>query len=36
VQALETEGLIDVTDSRVRLTAEGRLLADAVVRRLTP
>ena len=36
VQALETEGLIDASDSRVRLTAEGRLLADAVVRRLTP
>jgi putative oxygen-independent coproporphyrinogen III oxidase len=36
VQALEAEGLIDASDSRVRLTAEGRLLADAVVRRLTP
>jgi len=36
VQALEEEGLIDASDSRVRLTAEGRLLADAVVRRLTP
>jgi putative oxygen-independent coproporphyrinogen III oxidase len=36
VQALEAEGLIDVADSRVTLTAEGRLLADAVVRRLTP
>ncbi len=36
VQALEDEGLIDACDSRVRLTAEGRLLADAVVRRLTP
>ena len=36
VQALEEEGLLDASDSRVRLTAEGRLLADAVVRRLTP
>ena len=36
VQALEEEGLIDASGSRVRLTAEGRLLADAVVRRLTP
>lgn len=36
VQALEEEGLLDASDSCVRLTAEGRLLADAVVRRLTP
>lgn len=35
VLALETEGLVRRAEGRVALTDEGRLLADAVVRRLT-
>lgn len=33
---LAAEGLVEVSDDRVVLTSDGRLLADAVVRRLTP
>lgn len=36
VELLRAEGLVDADASSVRLTARGRLLADAVVRRLTP
>ena len=35
VVALEQEGLVEVSGARVTLTLRGRLLADAVVRRLT-
>ena len=36
VAQLASEGLIEVSGDRVVLTSSGRLLADAVVRRLTP
>lgn len=36
VDALVAEGLVTVADDRITLTPAGRLLADAVVRRLTP
>lgn len=36
VALLGEEGLIDIADDRVVLTSDGRLLADAVVRRLSP
>jgi oxygen-independent coproporphyrinogen-3 oxidase len=36
VTLLEEEGLIEIADDRVVLTSDGRLLADAVVRRLSP
>ena len=36
VAALAAEGLIEVSGDRIVLTSSGRLLADAVVRRLTP
>jgi oxygen-independent coproporphyrinogen-3 oxidase len=36
VALLAAEGLVEATDDRVVLTSEGRLLADAVVRRLAP
>ncbi len=36
VAALVAEGLVEQSADRVALTAQGRLLADAVVRRLTP
>ncbi len=35
VHALAEEGLVEIADGRVALTSAGRLLADAVVRRLT-
>lgn len=36
VAQLESEGLIEASADRIVLTSSGRLLADAVVRRLTP
>ena len=36
VAQLVAEGLVEVSRDRVVLTSSGRLLADAVVRRLTP
>ena len=36
VAQLESEGLIEASADRIALTSSGRLLADAVVRRLTP
>lgn len=36
VRQLEEEGLVEASGDRIALTTEGRLLADAVVRRLTP
>jgi oxygen-independent coproporphyrinogen-3 oxidase len=36
VARLAAEGLIEARDDRVVLTSDGRLLADAVVRRLAP
>ena len=36
VAQLASEGLVEASADRIVLTSSGRLLADAVVRRLTP